>query len=138
MEEIKLGVVGYVSQKFDEDKAKRLLKKTYNSIDCQYLSKQKIVVSGLTDVGVISLAYKEAVLRGWKTVGIACARAQEKVCFPVDKKIIVGNEWGDESPTFLEFIDVLVRVGGGRQSLAETAEFLKRGKPVFEYDLPSL
>ncbi|HLD37442.1 MAG TPA: hypothetical protein VJA86_02555, partial [Candidatus Nanoarchaeia archaeon] len=71
------------------------------------------------------------------TAGIACSKANEYECFPVDEKVIVGNEWGEESQTFLNSIDVLVRVGGGSQSKREILEAKANGKPVFEYDLAS-
>lgn len=96
------------------------------------------VVSGLTNVGVLKIAYEEARSRGWNTVGIACKRAEEHELFPVDEKIIVGENWGDESPSFLEDLDCMVRIGTGKQSIRETDELKARGKPAFEYDLPFL
>ncbi len=138
MDALKIGVVGYSAQKFDEPEAIRMLREAYDSIDAQYSDKQKVVVSGLTDIGVPALAYREAQNRGWRTVGIACSKAREYACFSVDEEIIIGSEWGEESPTFLDSIDVLIRVGGGNQSKRETAETISRGKPVFEYELPAL
>jgi len=137
MDEIKIGVVGYSAQKFDEPEAVRMLREAYDTIDSQYAGKSKAVVSGLTDLGIPALAYREAVSRDWRTVGVACSKAKDYDCFPVDEEQIVGNEWGDESPTFLKSLDVLVRVGGGKQSMRETAEFRESGRPVFEYDLPA-
>jgi hypothetical protein len=56
--------------------------------------------------------------------------------YPVDvPPIIVGDNWGDESKTFLDSIDMLVRVGGGKQSLEECNEAKKQGIKVVEYDL---
>jgi len=134
MNELYIGVVGYSGQAFDNEKAKGLLQQAYDIIDQTYTG-QKIVVSGLTDQGIPALAYRHAVERDWKTVGIACADACNYDCFPVDEQIIVGENWGDESERFLSSIDVLVRVGGGQQSIRETAEFMKTGKPVYEYNL---
>ena len=68
-------------------------------------------------------------------MGIACEKAKEYDLFPVDKKIIVGKEWGDESETLLNNIDVLVRIGGGKQSLREVKQFQETGKPVIEHEL---
>lgn len=138
MSEIKIGVVGYSAQKFDESEAVRMLREAYDLIDRQYSGKSKAVVSGLTDLGIPALAYREAVSRGWRTVGIACSKAKDYTCFPVDEEIIVGSEWGEESQTFLKSLDVLVRVGGGKQSIRETAEFRESGRPVFEYYLQAL
>lgn len=137
MDEIRIGVIGYSTQKFNKSEAGRLLRKAFTIIDGLYADKSKVVVSGLTDLGIPALAYREAVLRNWRTIGIACAKAKDYDCFPCDEEIIVGNEWGDESKTFLKLIDVLIRVGGGKQSIQETAEFRKSGRLVLEYDLPA-
>ncbi|MES0490304.1 MAG: hypothetical protein ABUK01_09950 [Leptospirales bacterium] len=138
MDEIKIGVAGYSAQKFDTSEAIKILKEAYNIIAGQFAGKSIVVISGLTDIGIPALAYREAVLRGWRTVGLACALAKDYACFPVDEEIIMGKEWGDESPHFLEIIDVLVRVGGGKQSLKEAAQFKKNGHQVLEYNLPAL
>ncbi len=138
-EELRIGVVGYCPpSRFDGDEALRMLREAYDILDEEYPLAEKTVVSGLTDVGVLALAYREASDRGWRTVGIAPSKSAEYDCFPVDKAVIIGDEWGDESPTFLDAIDVLVRVGGGAQSLREAAEMRARGKRVIEYDLPRL
>lgn len=136
--ELKIGVAGYSAQRFDIQEAQRMLREAYDQIDSQHPEISKAVVSGLTNIGIPALAYREAVSRGWRTVGIACSKASEYECFPVDERIIVGSEWGEESPRFLQTLDVLVRVGGGGQAKRETAEIKALGKPVFEYDLPAI
>jgi len=115
-----------------------MIVEAYDQIEQLYPDRPKAIVSGLTNIGVLQIAYEEAVKRGWKTVGIACKRAEEYELFPVNEKIIVGQEWGDESPTFLDRIDLIVRIGMGTQSIAETEETKRRGKPAIEYDLPIL
>lgn len=134
-EELRIGVVGYSAQKFDRPTAERMIKEAYDSIDLRYKDRPKAVVSGLTDLGIPGLAYREAKRRGWRTVGIATSKATDYECFPVDEKIIVGKDWGEESPKFLDSIDILVRVGGGKQSLMETEETKRRGKTAVEYEL---
>src|SRR3989338_7335910 len=134
MNELRIGVVGYCPpSRFDKAEAIRMIREAYNKIDIQNPNMLKVVVSGLTNIGVPALAYKEAVQRGWRTAGITCEKANEYECFPVDEKIIIGNEWGDESQTFLKSIDVLLRIGMGRQSIKETVGMKAKGKPVFEY-----
>jgi len=137
MGELKIGVVGYSGQPFDHDQGRQLLDKAYDQLEARYPDRAKAVVSGLTDVGIPALAYRAAVERGWRTVGIACAKAFKYERFPVDEEHIVGQAWGDESPTFLNSIDVLVRVGGGKQALQETADMKASGRPVMEYELAS-
>lgn len=138
MAEINIGIVGYSAQKFNEEDAKRMIFEAYNMLDAKYADQKKVIISGLTDLGIPALAYREAVRRGWKTVGIACKKAVEFACFPVDETKIIGNEWGDESPSFLKSIDVLVRIGGGNQAKRETLEAKANGKGVIEYELPSI
>jgi hypothetical protein len=136
-QELRVGVVGYCPPtKFDETEARRMLKEAYDSINTDFPGREIAIVSGLTNVGVLKLAYEEAKTRGWRTAGVACSKAAEFPCFPVDEKVIVGNEWGDESQTFVNSIDVLVRVGGGKQSLREAEIIRQQGKRTYEYELP--
>ncbi len=134
--ELRIGVTGYSAQKFDIAEAARILREAYDGINAKNPTRPKAVVSGLTNLGIPAIAYREAKTRGWRTVGIACSKAEEYDCFAVDERIIVGNEWGQESETFLKSIDVLVRVGGGGQAHRETETFKKLKKQVIEYDLP--
>jgi len=109
------------------------------------------IVSGLTDYGIpalayavcdtISLYYQERNIRErnyyfatfgsskqFTRVGIAPKEAlQCNLCY-VEKQIIVGEKFGDESQAFIDYIDVLIKVGGGNQSQKE-AELFKQQKP---------
>lgn len=137
--ELRIGVVGYCPPtKFDEVEARHMIVEAYDQIEKLYPDTSKAVVSGLTNVGVLKIAYQEAQKRKWRTVGIACAKVTEHELFPVDEKIIVGENWGDESSAFLSAIDLIIRIGTGKQSITETEETKRRGKRVLEYDLPAL
>ena len=135
---VNIGIVGYSSGKFDEKIAKALMAIAFDIVEENHPSKEYMVVSGLTDMGIPSIAYNMAKKRGWKTMGVACSQARDYDCFPVDEEIIEGDEWGDESSTFLDQLDVFIRIGGGEQSLEETeaARSRKKIKGVYEYDLP--
>jgi hypothetical protein len=133
---LKIGVVGYSDKKFDKKEALELLRKGLDELVGR--RKDIVIVSGLTNLGIPAIAYKEAVLRGYRTVGIACKKASEYELFEVDESIILGDEWGEESDRFLEYIDVLLRVGGGKQSLAEAKKAKEMGKRVIEYELELL
>ena len=130
----KVGFVGYSGTKFDENKAKNVIKWIFDELE-KYKDKVEIV-SGLTNMGIPKLVYEEAAKRGMKTVGIACEKAYENECFKVDKKIIKGNEWGDESDTFLRYIDVLIKLGGGIQSINEFEDAVKYGNIKARIDIP--
>jgi hypothetical protein len=134
IETLNVGIVGYSATQFNIGEAELILMELF-------LSAKKNsgipvnIVSGLTNIGVPKIAYGIAKTYGFYTTGIACSKAFDYECFPVDTKIIVGDNWGDESETFLNYIDILVRVGGGKQSLAEVALAKEKNIPVIEYDL---
>ena len=135
---IRIGVVGYSSQKFDESKARSYLSEAFDKVESDYrgtISPTFIVISGPTDIGIPALAYREAIKRKWMTVGIACEKAKEYDCFDVNYSLIEGKNWGDESPFFLKAIDVMVKIGGGKQSQSEAKQAKDRGLKVIEYDL---
>ncbi|MDJ0706080.1 MAG: hypothetical protein QNJ46_22645 [Leptolyngbyaceae cyanobacterium MO_188.B28] len=131
---LRVGVVGYSAQAFNQETALLLLQEVFDLFE--HVPNVE-VISGLTQLGVPALAYEEAVKRGWRTVGVACAQAFEYKCFPVDEVVIVGANWGDESSTFLSMVDVLVRIGGGRQSHQEVDMARVQGKYVMEFELPA-
>jgi len=132
-----IGVVGYSDDKvFSHDIAKALLAIAFDVVSEDLKSDDYALVSGLTNMGVPKLAYEMAEKRGWKTVGLSAKEAKEYDCFPVDEEIIVGEHFGDESKEFIDYIDCLIRVGGGEQSMKETEMAKKKDIPVYEYDLP--
>lgn len=129
---MRIGVIGYSAQKFDEEQAKKLILLGLEKVKAK---KDDYLVSGLTNLGIPKLAYEVATKLGLKTVGIACKLAYDNDLFPVDIKIIKGDKWGDESETFLNYIDCLIKVGGGPQSEKEYDKF---NKTKFKFDLPAI
>lgn len=115
---LRVGVVGPSGQSFDEDKARKYLLEAFNQIKAKEGLNVE-VVSGWTWLGVPGLAYEIATAFNWSTVGVACAKAKDYDCFPCDRVIIVGDEWGDEFEYFLNSIDILIKVGDGEQSATE-------------------
>lgn len=140
---LRVGIVGYSAQKFDEEQAMRLIYRGMEKIVKNVVqNKDKEIsieiVSGLTDLGIPALAYKFAKQHNLYTVGVACSKATEYECYPVDKRIIVGSNWGDESQDFLKYCDAFIRVGGGNQSHKEMNLAREMKKPIVEFDLPAL
>ncbi|MCK4260816.1 MAG: hypothetical protein KAX49_17700 [Halanaerobiales bacterium] len=136
MNNLRIGIIGYSAQRFNKRKARKYIKRVFDFIDKQYIHTWKTVVLGLTDLGIPALAYREAVKKGWQTEGIACDKAFDYLCFPVNRTIIIGVDWGDESKVFLESLNILIRIGGGKQSIREIkmAKDIQHIK-IFEYDL---
>lgn len=135
---LNIGVTGYSAKKFDKLLAKTVLSLAIDIVmDIHRNGKEKIViVSGLTDIGVPAIAYRIAEEMDYDTKGIACKKAHEYPCYSVDQEVIVGDDWGDESETFINSIDVLIRVGGGSQAHKEVEMALLKKIPVYEYDIP--
>ena len=133
----KIGVVGYSDdKKFDQNIAKALLTIALDIVESDMDDSEYELVSGMTNMGVPKLAYDIAKENGWKTVGFTAEEAKEYDCYGVDEEIIVGKKFGDESEDFIKYIDCLVRVGGGKQSIKETEMAKESDIPVYEYDLP--
>ncbi len=131
-----IGIVGYSDNKSKTDLAKKLLKEAILEI----ANPQEVeisICSGLTNLGIPSLAYEFALEHDLFTIGVACEKAKEYECFPVDEEVIVGDDWGDESEMFLSMIDAMVMIGGGEQSQkeAETFKSIYPDKPFVKREL---
>ena len=118
---LRIGIIGYSSWGFDKDEAQLLI--LDKLVQLKEISGDCELVSGLTAIGIPLLAYEAASFLKMRTVGIACSKAYEYDCYPCDEIIIVGDNWGDESETFLSHIDLLIKVGGGPQSAKEYASY---------------
>jgi hypothetical protein len=124
---VKIGVVGFSQRHFDHEAAQLHLRRFVSELlelpECVATAPE--IVSGLTNQGVPKLAYELARELGLPTVGIAARQALRVRAglFPVDRRIIVGERFGDESPVLINYIDKLIRVGGGPQSRAEVELF---------------
>jgi len=121
----KIGVVGYSRNNFDHDEARKKLEALLLPLVADRDPGSIEIVSGFTNTGIPRIAYLIADDHGLPTVGFSAERALSASCgtYPVRKRIIVGENYGDESEDFIEYIDALVRVGGGKQSHHEVALF---------------
>ena len=129
-----VGFIGYSPPtSFDEFGARALIK--YALQHEMQVHTDITVVSGATALGVPKLAYEEAQAFHLPTIGVMCKEGEGYEVWPVDKLFTVGEHWGDESAFFLSMLDKLYRIGGGVQSLAETAQAKQLGIPVIEYNV---
>eukprot|EP01080_Neovahlkampfia_damariscottae_P004826 gene4826-8412_t len=121
MKLLKIGVVGFSREKYDKKEAIENIDLLISKMVSFYKPKEVEIVSGLTNQGIPKLSYEYALTMKYKTIGIAPTRAKfvKRGVFEVNKEIIVGKDFGDESQTFIDYIDVLIRVGGGKQSREE-------------------
>lgn len=162
MKPVRIGVVGYCPPtNYDEEKALRCLEEAFNRIEIDFPKSNILIVSGVTNVGVLAQAYKLATERGFGTGGVACEKATHYDLFSTtERPVIVGQNWGDESTIFINGIkeiaqvdpnkvaqysdhphyglDALIRIGVGPQSMREAEMMTKMGKVTYEFDLPKL
>jgi hypothetical protein len=126
---MKIGIVGFSSKHINEVLGAQLLEQEFSKIVSSYSSEASVeIVTGLTNIGIPRLAYQIADKRNYLKVGISAQQAYQVKCgvYPVDKEIIVGEVFGDESQVFVDYIDYLVRVGGGKQSAHEVSLFKEK------------
>ena len=83
---LRIGVVGYCPPTiFDENKALEYIKDAYNRVSSDFPENNITIVAGITNVGVLKLAYEEARRRGLRTAGVGCKKAHDFEWFPVDE-----------------------------------------------------
>ena len=131
---VKYGIVGFSRNQFDQKTAREIIQDQFQKIKEKHTDVTIEIVSGYTNSGVPKIAYELADKFGFVTVGFSAKQALRvwSGVYPVKKKIIIGNRFGDESEDFVRYIDVLIRVGGGKQSRHETELFktLHAHKPI--------
>lgn len=132
---INIGIVGFSDEsKYKKSDGEKAVLASFNNIAELFPDREIHIVSGLSNVGIPKLAYIEAVKRGWRTVGIAPREVEPCDSFPVDDVIIVGSKFGDESQTFIDYIAILVKIGGGKQSQKELQMAKDRGLLVMDME----
>ena len=122
---MKIGVVGFSRSQFDKKMAILKLRNILEALTREKDVSTIEIISGYTNMGVPRIAYRLADDMGLKTVGFSAKQALKVRAgvYPVKEVILVGERFGDESHKFIEYIDVLVRIGGGPQSRKEVALF---------------
>lgn len=125
---LKIGVVGFSAPHFNDSEARHILSTILNDILNHKARTCVELVSGYTNTGIPKIAYELASELGLKTVGFSAKQALTVKCgtYPVDKAIVFGKRFGDESEAFINYIDVLIRVGGGPQSRTEVELFKQK------------
>lgn len=125
---IKIGVVGFSKNQFDQKEAYDKLKTILLFLVENRTPRTVELVSGYTNTGVPKIAYEIADDMGLKTVGFSARQALrgKSGLYPVQKEILVGERFGDESMAFVYYIDWLIRIGGGPQSRREVELFKEK------------
>ena len=130
---LKIGITGYVEQRFDQQQALKFLRKAFDKIEKKYPKRTKEVVGKLIDAGIYAIAYREAIRRKWKTVGIPFSEFKRYRPFPVKEAIQLRGQ--NEHDLFKNMVDILVRIGGLYRARGECEEAKENNKEVYEYSV---
>ena len=125
---MKIGFIGYSDTKFDINKANEIINKIKD-----YISLDDEIVSGATLYGIPKLVYET--FKNNKTIGIMCKDGYNYPLYSCDVIYAIGDNWGDESEFLMDYIDVLIKIGGGKQSIKELQMAKNKGIPTYEFEL---
>ena len=122
---MKIGVGGFSRSQFDKKMAILKLRNVLEKLTIGKPPASIEIISGYTNMGVPRIAYRLADDMGFKTVGFSAKQALRVRAgvYPVKEVILEGERFGEESQKFIEYIDILVRIGGGPQSRKEVELF---------------
>lgn len=125
---LKIGIVGFSRNAFDKKAAQLKLQHILEQLTAEQAAQNFEIVNGYTASGVPQIAYHLADTMGIPTVGFSAKQALrvKSGLHPVQKVMLVGERFGDESNAFIDYIDVLIRIGGGPQSRHEVELFKKK------------
>jgi hypothetical protein len=89
-----------------------------------------VMCSGATNIDVPGLAYTLCARHGITAAGITAGAAIRYRLARMDRLVVVGRRFGDESAVFVAQCDAFVVLGGGPQSAQECRMAGEAGKPV--------
>lgn len=136
-----VGVAGYSGQwapaklaadpnlKVLADAAVSALSEQLKALKSKY-GEKLIISSGATMEGVPKIIYDLCVEQGVPAIGVACAKAFKYPLATMKYLVVEGQEWGEESASFISLADELVVLGGGGQAKREMIAAGQQGKDV--------
>ncbi|MDX6769170.1 MAG: hypothetical protein SF051_06530 [Elusimicrobiota bacterium] len=116
-----IGMVGFSGRKSDEAATQEVWEGAVESLIERGVSPEDIaLVGGFTNLGSIKAGYEAGrKFPGVELQGISSAKSMDYVTAMVQKALLVGREFGTESPVFLDLIDFVIGTGGGGQGEKE-------------------
>ena len=89
-----------------------------------------VISSGATMEGVPKIIYEICAQEKIAAMGVACEKAFDYSLGAMKYLVIEGQNWGDESPSFLKTSDEFVLLGGGGQAKREAIAASLEGKKI--------
>lgn len=133
----KIGVVGFSDENKMHPDTYTLLANLIKQICETDVKKNSFVfVGGYTNTGINRILYDCCKTNGVLIGAICSGKHKEYECWPdVDYLEVIGNEWGDESESFVNSLDLIIRIDGGEQSHSEILMAKEKDLQVEEFDL---
>ncbi len=136
-----IGVVGFSGQwsdqKIEADPSLRSDAEAGAAVLREFLTQAKqrhgsrlVVSSGATMEGVPKIIYSLCEELGIEAMGVTSAKAYDYALGKMRYLIVEGEDWGQESATFLRTSDEIIMMGGGGQAKREAIAASTEGKPV--------
>ncbi|TVQ77148.1 MAG: hypothetical protein EA369_09565 [Bradymonadales bacterium] len=125
---IRIGITTYSAREFDKLAAKQLIGAILGSLEAEGISLADVaIVSGLTNLGGVQAAYDAAAqYPAVERQGIASGKGILFETAQVDQAVLIGADWGAESPLFLNTVNFMIGIGGGGQAESELNWFIRR------------
>lgn len=145
--EINIGFVGYSDDsKFDISEARNIIDVIFEDIENTYCTDEYKntninIITGGTNLGIPKMIYEKAQQENNKygnwfsLIGVMAKEGYQYELYPCDIIFAIGDKFGDESKFFIEHLDVLYKIGGGKQAIEELKMAKDRKIPIAEYSL---
>jgi len=109
--------------------ATSLIRDHLEALKAQYGSRL-VLSSGATMEGVPKIIYQLCEQLGIDAMGVTSAKAIDYQLGKMRYLVVEGDDWGQESATFLRTSDELIMIGGGGQAKREAIAACTEAKPV--------
>ena len=105
------------------------------AMECDVAGYRIMAVGGYTNSGINRILRQVCTDLNIPLAGITSGKCYDYPCWDsVDYLKVVGDNWGDESANFVDALDILVRIDGGKQSYAECDLAVANDKITLQYD----
>jgi hypothetical protein len=131
-----VGVIGSRETDVNDDVLFELIDDMFDEIVDEFIIdgdfEQIAIASKAIDSGVHKIAFKIAEERGFTTIGLVDGE-EEIPSYPTDEIVVATNDEDDDF--FIDYIDVLIRVGSDGDTSATTEMAEAEDIPIFEEDI---
>ena len=102
-----VGIIGPKTKDYDNTESyiiQSLLDEAISAEDVQFA-----IATSMIDIGMNAVAHRWAWNRGIPVIGVTTPKCWEFPCWMAQKRIIVGEDWGDENQSFVAILNALVK-----------------------------